>query len=308
MAKSYIPIIFGLEGPTLSQKEKEFFEKSQPLGFILFQRNCITPQQVQELVHDLRSLVDHHAPILIDQEGGRIVRLTPPHWPSFPPASLFGDLMAQDPQKAKIDCKINAINIAQTLKNLGIDVNCAPALDLFFENADPIIGDRSFSPNSEYVGVLGKEMISAFQSAGVTPIIKHLPGHGRAPVDSHKALPIVSASLQTLEKTDFKPFQDICSWISEHNHEWPWGMTAHVVYSEIDPQPATYSPVIIQNTIRDYIGFKGFLVSDCLTMKALDGPYAERAQRALQAGCDAVLHCNGYLKEMEEIAAALLQS
>ncbi|MCX7338430.1 MAG: beta-N-acetylhexosaminidase [Alphaproteobacteria bacterium] len=297
--------IFGCSGLTLTTLERDFFKSCQPLGFILFARNCKNPDQVRDLVQSLKDTVHHKdVPILIDQEGGRVVRLTPPVWRRVPPASVFGKMTEQSRDLAGECVFENAVLIATELRDLGITVNCAPCVDLLFtKDVDPIIGDRAFSSDPEIVAYLSLKMIDAFQSQGIVPVIKHLPGHGRAPVDSHLELPVVTNEMAELNETDFRAFRLICE--NNQTGKTPWGMTAHVVYSALgDSRPATLSDTIINTIIRQTIGFQGFLLSDDLAMKALSGSFKERTQSALNAGCDAVLHCNGNLDEMMEIAAA----
>lgn len=285
-----IPVIYGCEGLILSQAEQEFFNKAQPLGFILFERNCESPAQVKELIAQLKSCVNHKdVPILIDQEGGRVVRLKPPHWMPRPAAKTLTSAQA---------VYENALSMAHELADLGITVNCAPCADLLIEGADDIIGDRAFSADPEIVMEYSLAMLKGLEDGGIIPVIKHLPGHGRAPVDSHEELPIVDISYVTLQQTDFVPFKELAKASKK-----AWGMTAHVIYSELDAENvATQSNSVIQSIIRGEIGFKGFLVSDCLTMKALSGTFEEKAKKSLLAGCDAVLMCKGTIAEFEDVA------
>ena len=302
-------VLFSCQGPELLPEEAAFFKDVQPLGFILFERNCKNREQVKKLVDDLKATVDHSfVPILIDQEGGRVVRLKPPEWRAAYPASIFGQLAEHDLTLAGQCAFWQASLIGQELADLGINVNCAPCVDLFMLDADPIIGDRSFSDQITIICHLSLQTMKGLQSQGVIPIIKHLPGHGRAPVDSHKELPIVETPLETLEATDFLAFQEICQQVKlEGPQPMPWGMTAHVVYNAVDSlHPATHSTKAIQNVIRQWIGFEGFLISDCLTMEALEGSFTVRTEKALQAGCDAVLYCKSNLSEMKEVANAAL--
>ncbi len=286
------PVIFGCAGKTLSKEEREFFTKHQPYGFILFARNIETPEQVKALVNELRSTVKHHAPILIDQEGGRVCRLKPPHWPHPPACGAFES--AEEPEQAAYN---SGKDIAMELSALGIDVDCAPMIDVRQKDAHDIVGDRAFSDNPEKVIKLGRAFMKGLQDGGVEPIIKHIPGHGRAKSDSHLELPVVDASLEELRKTDFAPFKAL--------NEAPYAMTAHIIYKAIDPENcATQSKKVI-DIIRNEIGFKGQLMTDDLSMKALTGTFKERTKRSLAAGCDLILHCNGEMKEMLEIASAL---
>lgn len=297
--------IFSCQGPVLLPEEAAFFKDIQPLGFILFERNCKNRDQVKKLIEDLKATVNHSfVPMLIDQEGGRIVRLKSPEWRPTYPASVFGKLAEHDLTLAGQCAFWQASLIGQELAELGINVNCAPCADLFMPDANPIIGDRAFSDQIPIIRHLSLQVIKGLQSQGIIPVIKHLPGHGRAPVDSHKELPIVETSFEVLEKTDFLAFQEICQQFEPENPQ-PWGMTAHVVYSAIDDlQPATHSSIAIRKIIRELIGFEGFLISDCLTMEALEGSFTNRTEKAFHAECDAVLYCEGHLDEMEEVAHA----
>ncbi len=291
--------IYGCAGPSLSAAEASFFRAANPLGFILFARNCQEPQQVRDLVAALRATVGRaDAPVLIDQEGGRVARLKPPHWRAAPPASYFGRLASHDRERAHEALKLNTQLIAAELTDLGIDVDCVPLLDLQFPGAHDVIGDRAFGGDPELVAELAGIVCQTMLAAGVMPIVKHIPGHGRARVDSHKALPVVETAKAELEASDFRPFRAL-------NHA-PWAMTAHVVYTALDTErPATTSPRVIAEVIRGEIGFDGLLVSDDLSMEALKGSLGERAAAALAAGCDVVLHCNGKADEMEQVAAAV---
>lgn len=298
-------VIFGCSGTTLTTEESEFFQRCQPLGFILFTRNCESPRQVKSLIDQLKSCVKHkYVPILIDQEGGRVARLRSPHWRQYPAASVFGRLADDDFELAKWCAQTNAYLMGIELTQMGVNVNCTPTLDSFFEEMHPVIGDRAFHEDPEIITSLGLSVLRGLEKAGVTGVIKHLPGHGRALVDSHQSLPYVKTSEEELNESDFLPFKGICNHIAYENLSYPWGMTAHIVYEAIDPKvPATTSPIIIQKVIRDEIGFKGVLISDCLTMKALSGSFQERAETSLEAGCDLVLHCSGNLEEMIEVIA-----
>lgn len=298
-------VIFGCSGLELLPEERSFFEQCQPLGFILFARNCKTPEQVKALVDSLKSIVLHEdVPILIDQEGGRVVRLLPPSWREVPPAHIFGQLALENRELAAERVSDNAALIGYELGEIGVTVNCAPCADLLIPGSDPIIGDRAFSEDHKIVAELSLAMIEGLQKQNIIPVIKHLPGHGRAPVDSHKELPIVSSGEEELMRQDFEAFRLICAGIKARGMPQPWGMTAHVVYDAFDKETATHSALIIDRIIREHIGFEGFLISDCLTMEALEGSFSHRAQKALKAGCDTILHCNGHLDEMIEIAEA----
>ena len=291
-------VIFGIAGPSLEVAERRFFTESDPLGFILFARNCLEPRGVRSLVDDLRACVGRaDAPVLIDQEGGRVQRLKPPHWRAAPPAEVFGRLSEIDELIAVEAAWLNARLLADDLAPLGIDVNCAPVLDVRRPEGHAIIGDRSFADQPETIALLGRATCAGLLAGGVLPVIKHVPGHGRAGLDSHEALPIVDATADDLRRVDFAPFAALA--------DMPLAMTAHVVYSALDPSaPATLSARLIREAIRDTIGFEGLLISDDLCMRALSGTPAERAQAALEAGCDVVLHCNGDLAEMRTVAEA----
>jgi len=291
--------IYGCAGLSLSAAEESFFRDANPFGFILFARNCETPEQVRDLVAALRASVGRDdAPVLIDQEGGRVARLKPPHWRNAPPASFFGRMASHDLQRAHEALKLNTQLIAAELTDLGIDVDCVPLLDLQFPGAHDVIGDRAFGGDPELVADLGRVVCDTMLAAGVMPIVKHIPGHGRAGVDSHKALPVVGTGKAELAATDFKPFKALA--------DAPWAMTAHVVYSDLDAErPATTSPDVISKVIRSEIGFDGLLLSDDLSMEALSGSLGERARASLGAGCDVALHCNGKPEEMEQVAAAV---
>lgn len=288
-------VILGCRGPVPSEAERRFFAQSDPLGFILFSRNCESPEQVRALVAELRASVGRQdAPVLIDQEGGRVVRLRLAHWRAAAPAAVFGDIALRDREKARRAVWLNARLLAAGLSELGITVNCAPVLDLRLPGAHDVIGDRAFGSEPGLVADLGRAYSDGLLAGGAFPVIKHLPGHGRARVDSHVTLPIVDAARQDLAATDFAPFRSLA--------DAPWGMTAHVVYTALDPErPATTSPVVISEVIRGAIGFDGVLVSDDLSMQALSGDMRARAAAALAAGCDVVLHCSGDMEEMASV-------
>lgn len=291
-------VVFGVGGETLSDGERRLFHRANPLGFILFRRNCRAPEQVRDLVADLRATVGRDdAPILIDQEGGRVQRLGPPRWRAAPAAARFGALFAVSADAADEAVRLNARLIADDLATLGISHDCAPLLDVPQPDADAIIGDRAFAADPACVARLGGIFAEALLDGGVLPIIKHLPGHGRATADSHLTLPVVAAPAEALRDVDLAPFRALS--------HMPWAMTAHVVYTAFDPDAAaTISKTVVADVIRGAIGFAGLLVSDDICMRALAGRPAERATAALAAGCDVVLHCNGRLQEMREVAAA----
>ncbi len=292
-------VIFGCEGPSPTDWETEFFGQGDPLGFVLFSRNCESPAQVKDLVAALRGSIGRDdAPVLIDQEGGRVQRLCPPHWRAAPPPGLFGDLAQSNGERAREAVEVNAHLLAAELTDLGINVNCMPLLDLRMIGGHKVIGDRSFGADPELVASLGRACCEGLMAGGVMPVVKHMPGHGRALVDSHEELAKAEATCEELERTDFAPFRTLA--------DIPWGMTAHVVYTAIDPLfPATTSAKVISGVIRGTIGFDGLLLSDDLSMKALQGDLGSRAVAALGAGCDVALHCNGDRAEMEAIVEAV---
>ena len=288
--------IVGLSGPVLTATERDFLAREKPWGLILFARNIEAPDQVRRLVDDARTALGWRAPVLIDQEGGRVARLRPPHWPEYPPAEVFGTLYAEAPDAACMAAHVNSRLIASDLMALGIDVDCLPVADLRRPEGHGIIGTRAYGATPERVAALAGAAAAGLLEGGVLPVVKHLPGHGRAPVDSHESLPVVRAPRTELERTDFAAFQAL-------NH-LPIGMTAHVVYADIDADhPATTSQVVMGEIVRGLIGFSGLVMSDDLSMGALSGTLAHRAAAACAAGCDMLLHCNGQLDEMEVLAA-----
>jgi beta-N-acetylhexosaminidase len=292
-------IIFGTSGPTLSQGERRFLAAADPYGFILFRRNVENPAQVRRLVSELRDSVGRaDAPVLIDQEGGRVARLGQPHWPKLPPARTIGLLAERDLAKGLRAATALGRAIGGLLADLGIDVACAPVVDLLLPETHGVIGDRAFSDSPELVGALASAVCGGLRDAGVTPIVKHSPGHGRAKVDSHLALPVIAAGRDVLGATDFAAFRLV--------RDAPWAMVAHCVYQAFDAElPASTSAVTISEAIRGAIGFDGLLIADDIGMKALRGTLAESAAATLAAGCDLTLHCSGVLSEMEEIAPAV---
>lgn len=288
--------IYGLEGLALTNEERDFFRDSEPSGFILFRRNCDSQEQLLRLTDSLRALSGRDdVPILIDQEGGRVARMRPPEWPAFPAAEKFANLYRAAPSSAIEAVRANARALALMLRSAGINVNALPLLDVRQEGASDIIGDRALGSEPMQVAALGRAVLDGMTSAGVVGIIKHMPGHGRALVDSHKELPIVIASAEELE-TDLEPFERLASA--------PMGMTAHVVYTAWDPdRPASLSPIVIRDIIRERIGFDGWLMSDDLGMEALCGDFGSRAAGVVTAGCDVALHCSGKMDEMIAVAA-----
>lgn len=291
-----IPAFLGLAGLEPTDGERSFFRETDPAGYILFKRNVDTPEQVRALTMALRDLAGRDLPILIDQEGGRVARLRPPHWPEFPAGQVFSDTYARAPVTAIEACRLNALALAALLKDLGITVNCLPLLDVRDPQGHDIIGDRALGQEPMQVSALGRATLDGLRQGGVCGVIKHIPGHGRAGADSHLELPVVDATLSALER-DFEPFRRLSSA--------PMAMTAHVTYTALDPDNcATLSPKVI-DFIRNDIGFSGLLMSDDLGMKALSGDFGQRAAASLAAGCDIALHCSGDMDEMQAIASAL---
>ncbi len=289
--------ITGVDGPALAAAERAFLRAADPWGFILFKRNVGEPQQLRRLVAELRDAVGRDAPVLIDQEGGRVQRLGPPHWPAYPAGAAYGALFAADPIAGLEAARLGARLIAADLAALGIDVDCLPLADVPAAGADPVIGARAYGDTAGQVSAIAQAVAAGLMEGGVLPVLKHLPGHGRANADSHERLPVVGVDRATLEASDFQAFRPLAGL--------PLGMTAHVVYTAIDPvEPATTSAPIIADVIRGWIGFDGALMSDDLSMNALAGGIAARARAALAAGCDLILHCNGKMQEMEQVADA----
>jgi beta-N-acetylhexosaminidase len=289
--------IAGCSGPVLTPEETAFFRSAEPWGFILFRRNVETPEQVRALTGALRDTVGRaDAPVLIDQEGGRVQRLGPPHWPAYPPGRAYGRLAGNDPLHQREIARLGARLIAHDLNAVGIDVDCLPVLDVPVAGAHDVIGDRAYGHDPETVAILGRAAAEGLIAGGVLPVIKHIPGHGRAGADSHHDLPVVHASREELERQDFVPFR--------HLSDMPLAMTAHVVYTALDPaHPATTSSVVMSKVIRGHMGYDGLVMSDDLSMNALAGTLKERARAAFAAGCDVALHCNGRLDEMDAVAS-----
>ena len=287
--------ILGCSGPILTAEERTFFRRVKPWGFILFKRNVETPDQVRTLVDALRDTVGRaDAPVLIDQEGGRVQRLGPPHWGRYPPGRAFGDLAGNDPLVRREITRLGARLMAHDLAALGINVDCVPVLDVPDPNGHEIIGDRAYGRTHEEVALLGRAAAEGLIAGGVLPVIKHIPGHGRAMSDSHLELPVVEASFEDLDARDFAPFRVLS--------DMPMAMTAHVIYAAIDrKRPATTSKKLMRRVIRGAIGFDGLVMSDDLSMKALCGDFTQRAADSRAAGCDVVLHCNGGMAEMKAV-------
>ncbi len=290
--------ISGCAGPVLSRDEIAFFRRERPFGLILFQRNCRAPDEVRALTSAFREAVDRgDAPVFIDQEGGRVRRLKPPHWPAYPAAAVLGALHAAVPDAGLRAAWLHGRLIAADLTDLGIDVDCAPVLDVSVPGTSEAIGDRSFGGDPASVAALGRAFADGLMDGGVLPVMKHLPGQGRATSDSHAGLPVVDDAVDVLETGDFPPFAMLA--------DLPMAMTAHIVYSAVDPgRPATVSSVVNRDIIRGRIGFDGLLISDDISMNALSGDYGQRAAAIYAAGCDIVLHCNGRTEEMLAVADA----
>jgi beta-N-acetylhexosaminidase len=288
--------ITGVSGTRLTPDERAFLREALPWGLILFGRNIDTPEQVKNLVADFRGIVGNAAAVLVDQEGGRVQRLGPPHWPSYPAGAVYGRIYEREAQLALRVAQAGARLMAADLGLLGIDVDCLPLADIRAAGADNVIGDRAYGENPGKVAAIAGALAAGLLEGGVLPVLKHLPGHGRATVDSHAELPVVDADRDLLEATDFEAFRRLAGLCC--------GMTAHVVFSAIDPlAPATTSFTMVQKVIRGSIGFMGLLMTDDISMGALSGSMSERAQAALAAGCDIILHCNGRLQEMQAVAA-----
>jgi beta-N-acetylhexosaminidase len=288
--------ITGVSGTELSAAEREFIRAQRPWGFILFKRNIEAPSQVTKLVGELRGeLGEPDAPVLIDQEGGRVQRLGPPHWPVYPAGALFGRLYDLDPVLGLTAARLSARLIAADLGELGVTVDCLPLADVPVAGADAVIGNRAYGTEPDKVAAIARAVTEGLEHGGILPVLKHIPGHGRATADTHFRLPMVDTPRAELERTDFAAFQPLA--------DLPMAMTAHVVFSALDPaQPATTSATMINQVIRGVIGFQGLLMSDDVSMNALAGSIAERTRAILAAGCDIVLHCNGKLDEMREVA------
>ncbi|MBH71622.1 MAG: Beta-hexosaminidase [Alphaproteobacteria bacterium MarineAlpha6_Bin6] len=293
-----LPVIFGIKGYKLNDREKIFFKKTNPLGFIFFERNCKNKKQVKSLVDNLKNLLSHDkAFFLIDQEGGRVSRLNNPIWKKYPTAKYFGDKAKKDLLNAKELTFKNSLRIAKDLKELGINMNCAPVLDVTYDYTNNVIGDRSFSSDPKIVYELAKSFCKAHKKMKVMPVIKHIPGHGSSDKDSHKTTPIVNLDINLLNKKDFFPFKRL-------NKESA-AMVAHIIYNRIDNKLACYSKIIIEKIIRKKIGFTGLLFSDDINMKALKGSIKSRVKNILNSGCDIILHCNANLNEMVQIYKAI---
>jgi beta-N-acetylhexosaminidase len=289
--------ITGVSGLTLTQEERAFLRETRPWGFILFKRNIDDQAQVAALVAETLAEIGSAAAVLVDQEGGRVQRLGPPHWPAYPPGAAYARIYDRDPAAGLAAARLGARLIASDLLPLGINVDCLPLADVPVGGADAVIGDRAYGTTPDKVAALAGAIAAGLANGGVLPVLKHLPGHGRAAADSHASLPVVTADREILEQTDFAAFRPLA--------KLPLGMTAHVVFSAIDSTaPATTSATMVREVIRGFIGFQGLLMSDDVSMGALSGTLGERSRAAIAAGCDIVLHCNGKLDEMREVADA----
>ncbi len=291
-------LIIGIKSTQLSEAERSFIQRVKPLGVILFARNVESPEQVRSLVGQLKLCMGHaQALVFIDQEGGRVQRLKPPHWPAYKAGRVFGEIAAKKPKLGLRAAYLTNRLIADDLAQLGINADCTPVLDLAFPETHDVIGDRAYALDPILTAKMGAQVCDAMLAAGVMPVIKHIPGHGRATADSHYELPKVETNLADLCAQDFAPFVKLAK-------KSPFAMTAHILYSALDPHnPATQSPTIMQHIIRGLIGYKGLVMTDDLSMKALTGSFEERSQRSLDAGCDILLHCNGDMDEMQAIAS-----
>ncbi|TWA97060.1 beta-N-acetylhexosaminidase [Bradyrhizobium stylosanthis] len=288
--------ITGVSGTELTADERAFIRAERPWGFILFKRNVATPAQVAALVAELRSAANApDAPVLIDQEGGRVQRLGPPHWPVYPPGAVFSTLYDTDSALGLTAARLSARLIAADLADLGITVDCLPLADVPVPGADAVIGNRAYGTSPDKVAAIARAVTEGLEQGSVLPVLKHIPGHGRATADTHFKLPTVDTPQDELERTDFAAFKPLA--------DLPMAMTAHVVFSAVDPaHPATTSATMIAQVIRGAIGFQGLLMSDDVSMNALAGSIAERTRAIFAAGCDMALHCNGNIEEMREVA------
>src|SRR5262245_64544525 len=288
--------ITGLAGLSFTASERSFLRDAGPWGLIIFKRNVSTPDQITELTQSFRDCVGWQAPVFVDQEGGRVQRLGPPHWPVYPAGARYGEIYDRDPASGAAAARLAGHLIAADLRPVGIDADCLPLGDVPLAGSDQVIGDRAYGNEAAKVAAIAKAIAEGLQAGGVLPVLKHLPGHGRATADSHHKLPVVETDRATLEAIDFAAFRPLA--------DLPIGMTAHVVFSAFDPvAPATTSVTMVRQVIRGFIGFRGLLMTDDISMNALSGTIAERSRAALAAGCDVVLHCDGDMNEMVAVAA-----
>jgi len=293
------PVIYGVLGKELSDEEKYFFAKNGPVGFIVFARNIEDKTQLKKLTDSIREVMEGEVLILVDQEGGRVARMKEPHWKKYPAGKYFADIYEENPAQAKELLFKNFAEIAADLMEVGINVDCAPVLDILTDKTHAVIGDRAYGKNAHQVSDLGRKVCEGLLSKGVYPVIKHIPGHGRGTSDSHLELPIVDASLEELRASDFAPFKDL--------RDQKFAMTAHILYNSIDKENCATTSKAAIKLIREEIGFQNILMSDDVSMKALQGSFYDKSKAILNAGCDLVLHCNGDMKEMVEINSALPQ-
>ena len=285
--------ILGLKGPRLSANEAAFFRDADPWGFILFARNIETPDQMRRLNGDLRNAVGRDALVFIDQEGGRVQRMTAPHWRKYPPASTYRAMGDNAERAAWLHARLTA----HDLRDVGVTANCAPVLDIPSKGADPIISDRAYGQTTREVISLANATMAGYMAGGVAPVIKHIPGHGRATVDSHKSLPIIKSWAGALEDRDYVPFKAL--------KDAPMAMTAHVVLKSVDPAaPVTLSAKAMSRIVRGSIGYNGLVMTDDLEMKALSGDLSDLTSRALSAGCDIALHCSGNMANMVKVISS----
>ena len=293
------PVLFGCSGTRLTSEERRFFKAADPLGFILFKRNIDDADQVRYLILELQQAVGRDTVnIAIDQEGGRVSRLQPPNWPNYPAARVFGQIYERDPDWGIEAIRLYSRLVAHELVSLGITINCAPVVDLYNPEGTPAIGDRAFSAQPTIVAALARTQVETFLSNGLLPVIKHLPGHGKLKADPHYELPVIDGSLAELDGQDFVPFELL--------KDVPLGMNSHAIFTALDADhPASLSFIVNNDVIRDKLGFDGLLLSDDLTMKALKGGAGDLARRAIEAGNDVVLHCDGNFAEMQAIADIL---
>ncbi|MGH6705374.1 MAG: beta-N-acetylhexosaminidase [Sphingomicrobium sp.] len=290
--------IYGLSGTELSPDEAAFFADSRPAGYILFKRNIESREQLRRLTDALRDLEGHdEVPILIDQEGGRVARMRPPEWQAFPPGEAFDQLYQLAPSSAIEAARVNARALGLMLNEVGINIDCLPMLDVRQPGANDIVGDRALGSEPMQVASLGRAILDGLASAGVLGVIKHIPGHGRAMADSHLELPVVDAGEEELN-IDIEPFERL--------RDAAMGMTSHLLYTQWDAdRPASQSPIVIHDIIRQRIGFDGFLMSDDIGMEALGGDHGQRAAACVAAGCDVALHCDGKMENMLLVANAV---
>ena len=288
--------IAGCLGTSLTADERAFFRDARPWGFIVFKRNTQTPEQTAALTAEMRETVGWHAPILIDQEGGRVQRMGPPNWPKYQSARAF--LAINDPIRQREIVRLSARLMAHDLRQVGIDVDCLPVLDVPVAGSHDVIGDRAYAHDPDQVARLGRAAAEGLIAGGVLPVVKHMPGHGRARADSHHDLPIVDASLDELRGHDFRPFR--------HLADMPLAMTAHLVFTALDAKnPATISRKIVREIMRGELGFDGLIMTDDISMKALSGSFEAKSRAAIRAGVDVILHCHGIMDEMIAVAGAV---